>query len=425
MKNSILYDDRLPPAYLANGDFKNDCTTLKEDGLKFCEDTAFWDVHDKQGVLTTRHVVLSCDPGRKQWNTVMGPLNDPKPHGALWVYTPSPLSNVKDTPPPRAQRIAFTNYPLGHDFHPLGVDIYPSRAGGPSNMYVVNHARARTVIEQFTISPLDPSTARHVRTISTWQFISPNALALTSPDSFYVTNDHLLTRRIPVIGHVVALLESVLAIPLGFVSHVTLNPVNSGSESHYSTSASTPIIKTHQLVYPFVSFPNGISLSPSGDEVALGSSSLNRLFILARDPATNALTTKTKIPTPYCVDNVRHTDGGSVIVAGHPHFPSLIKVSKGAELKAGSWVMEVKESSGKNLREEEDAFDTQAVLSAARKVRLGKEWEMTTLFQSNGSGFDSSSTGMVDPHSGLLFITGLYAENGMLVCRLKSDQEKV
>ncbi|KAJ6531753.1 hypothetical protein B0H19DRAFT_1214111 [Mycena capillaripes] len=318
--------------------------------MKFCEDAAFWELHD-DAINSTRHqVIVSCDPGRKDWNTVLGPLDDPNGHGALWLF-----SGENDAVP---QRLSLKNYPPKHDFHPLGIAISPSHGNAQSNLFVVNHARKRTVIEQFTVSPASPGVATHVRTLSSPYFVSPNSITLTSPFSFYVSNDHLLTRR-GVFGNILPVLETVFALPLSWVSHVTLD---------LDPASPTPILE-HKFSALFIPFANGVSVSPSGSQVAV--------LIYSRDPRNNALAHTHTVPVPFAPDNLEFDGTGALIVTGHPHFLSLLKVK---------------------------ADPVNAV---------SPSW--TTLFQSNGSVFSSSATSVRDP-AGALYITGLY-ETGMLVCR--------
>jgi hypothetical protein len=336
--------------------------------MRFCEDASFWDLHDDGTNSTRREVIISCDPGRKEWNTVLGPLRNPEPHGSLW------LLSAKDGAAP--QRITLKNYPSDHDFHPLGIAISPSYGNGPSNLFVVNHARKRTVIEQFTMSPTSLGVATHVRTLSSPYFVSPNSLTLTSPFSFYVSNDHLLTRR-GVLGNILPVLETVLGLPLSWVSHISLDP---------NPTSHTPILE-HKFSALFIPFANGVSISPSGTQVAIASTSLSQVLIYSRDPANNALTHTHAVPVPFSADNLEFDETGTIIVTGHPHFLSLLKVKSDPthDIVSPSWVVGITDS------------------------------KVETLFQSDGTLFSSSATGLRDS-AGVLYVTGLY-ESGMLVCR--------
>jgi len=417
----------LPRGYVADGNFDSDCTTLRQhaegpeaEKLQFCEDATFWEHYDADGIVIERPVILSCDAGRRKWNTVMGPLHDADPKGSLWLYVPErPLSHHKSALPShtRAHPIILANYPSNHEFHPLGAAIWPSHGGNSSNLFVVNHARQQTVIEQFVLSPNKPTEAVHIQTITSPYFLSPNGLALTSPTSFYVTNDHLMTRRLPgLLGHILPEIESTLALPLAFVLHVTLNDFSPNRDS----------IANIQFSKVFTSFPNGIALSPSGDEVAIACSPMGQVGIFRRDPVTNALTPKYTVSVPFLADNVHYTKEHdrppSLIVAGHPNLPGLKKIAAGETgAVAPSWVVAVVPKAEDN-RSPQTTFDSDAPTSAATRVaKDGVEWTLKTLFQSGGDedngGFGVSSTGLVDPDSGALYVTGLYAREGAIMCK--------
>ena len=365
----------------------------------------------------------------------MGPLHNPNPHGALWLYVPLPqneqriLSSSVETN--KAHRITIKNYPPNHDFHPLGVQIWPSHAGNSSNLYVVNHARERTVIEQFLINPSHPIEIVHVRTVSHPYFLSPNALALTSPDSFYVSNDHLMTRRLPILGHVLPIMESLLALPLGYVSHVTLN---SPSASMTQGRSADPIAK-HAFAKLFIPFPNGVAISASGTEVVIVSTTLNQISFYERHPATNELTRlKHAVPVPFSPDNIHYspslTNKGQedVIVAGHPNFPDLTAVAANkTRASSSSWVVAIVPKDNEVTAKSEKMFDQEAPVSISTKIpRDGNNWTLKTLFQSDGieekGGFGGSTTGLRDPESGALYVSGLYARGGLLVCRPPSEK---
>ena len=325
----------------------------------------------------------------------MGPLRNPEPHGALWLYT----SDSKRTP----QRITFTGYPHGHDFHPLGIQVWPSHDGGESNLYVVNHARQRTFIEHFALDPAQPTVARHVRTITSPYFLSPNSLALTSPNAFFVTNDHLFTRRIPVIGDYLTFTESILSLPFGYVLHVTLSP------------DTEPTILNVSLPIPFVPFANGVALSHDGSSLAVASSSMSQVRVYDRDPATNALTRRAHtINVPFAADNLHYSDDGTLFVAGHPHFPSLIQLSANKTDVAPSWAVAIPPLPREGFTPPAE-FDLDAPTSLNGLVPGTPG--MTTVFQSDGQGFSSAATALKDDATGTLYVAGLYAEKGFIVCR--------
>jgi len=336
----------------------------------------------------------------------MGPLLDPNPRGSLWLYEPeSEPRNGSKMDPSKLRHLELKGFPTGHDFHPLGLEVYPSYAGNASNLYVVNHARERTVIEQFLLSPSEPDVATYIRTLTSPYFLSANSLALTSPDSFYVTNDHLITRRLPYIGRFLPLIESVFAFPLSFVSHITLQP-----------PSIKPPIQSHQFSVLFMPFSNGISLSPNGTHVAIASTTLGKVFIYTRNPTTNSLTQIQAVPVPFVPDNIQYThDGSAIIVAGHPHFPTLANVASKKTDVAPSWVVSIT-ITDPDVNVPVSTFDTQTPISANTMVPATAGYELKTLLQSDGSGFSTSSTGLLDPVTGALYVSGLYAADGLIIC---------
>ncbi|KAJ8516594.1 hypothetical protein ONZ45_g6123 [Pleurotus djamor] len=403
-----------PLGYYASGDFASDCSPLAPsddstyEEFKFCEDITFWDVSSSDSSTQTRHVIASCDFNRNAWNTVMGPLRDPDPRGSLWLYT-----STEENPKPR--RITFENYPEGHDFHPLGLEISHSLSGEPSNLFVVNHARKRTTIEQFTVNPNTPTTATYIRTLSSPYFVSPNSVALTSPTSFYVTNDHFFTRRLPFfLGNILPIIESVLALPLSWVAHIELlpNPNDPSGEPIFS----------HTPVAYGIPFANGIAMSPDGSTVAVSATSSGLVYFYSRNQTDNSLKHTDTVPVPFTPDNLQYDESGVLIVTGHPHFPSLIKVAADKPgAVAPSWVVSITPRVGGKLKSKSifapnQAYDTQAPISASLKAPAMLNHEVITLFQSNGTGFSTSATGLRDTHTGDLYVSGLYAKQGVIVC---------
>ena len=389
--------------------------------MDHCEDAVFWENVDDSGAVTDKVLLLSCDPNRKAWNTVMGPLSDPSPRGALWFYN---IGGDAIGAPAQPRRITLEGYPETHDFHPLGLDIYPSHPGQPySNLFVVNHARHNSTIEQFTLSWHEPDRAKWVRTISGPELVAPNALALTSPTSFYLTHDHRFTRRLPgILGKTLPITESILALPLAWATHVnvTTETVDSTILAHQSALTTT---KTHtETVASHIPFPNGVAISPDGTQVAIASTTLGEILFYERDVTTQALSLRARVPTPFAPDNIMYDSRGSLIVAGHPYFPALVAVAANrAGARAPSWVLSITPSRtppgvGAEMDAEmELAWDVDAPVPASRKVPRVPGYEVRTLYQSDGSEFSSSSTGLRDSKTGVLYVVGLY-QDGLMVC---------
>jgi hypothetical protein len=238
--------------------------------------------------------------------------------------------------------------------------------------------------------------------------VAPNALALTSPTSFYLTHDHRFTRRLPgVLGKALPVIESILALPLAWVTHVTLP----------DTDTDTATATHTQTVASRIPFPNGVAISPDGTQVAIASTALGQVLFYARDVATQALTLRARVPTPFAPDNVMFDSRGSLIVAGHPNFPALVAVAANRTgALAPSWVVSITPTPlPPGAGAETDAWDVGAPVPASRKVPRVPDYEMRTLYQSDGRGFSSSSTGLRDSKTGVLYMVGLY-QGGLMVC---------
>ena len=434
-RNVLIPTLDFPHSYYAGGSSGGHCTVVKDtlsNDMRYCEDAVFWErIEGTGGAVLDKVLLLSCDPNRKAWNTVMGPLSDPDPHGALWLY------DIGDAGA-RPRRITLEGYPEAHDFHPLGLDVYPSQQQPEndqpySNLFVVNHARNGSTIEQFVLSWDAPDCARWVRTLSGPDLVAPNALALTSPTSFYLTHDHRFTRRLPgMLGKILPVTESVLALPLGWTTHVTLTddtpPSSSSSGTHQSTTHTTTIAASR------IPFANGVAISPDGAQVAIASTSLCEILFYARasddndddnNGAATPLSLRARVPTPFAPDNIMFDSRGSLIVAGHPHFPSLVAVAANQTgAHAPSWVVSItpapRLTDAKARAEEGEqrrghVWDVGVPVPASRKVPPVPGYEMRTLYQSDGSAFSSSSTALRDAETGVLYIVGLY-EEGLMVC---------
>ncbi|KAL1733875.1 hypothetical protein EV714DRAFT_269479 [Schizophyllum commune] len=426
--NNILFTPPLPSAYYAHGNATQQCASPRADDVlfhlandaksspanefKYCEDAVFWDIHPHaRQPHSTRRAIISCDAGRKAWNTVMGPLLDPEPKGSLWV-----MDVAKGAAP---VRLEFAGFPSDHDFHPLGLDIYPSHDGEPSNLFVVNHARGRTCIEHFTVSPSGAAIATYIRTLDSLYFNSANSLALTSPTSFLVTNDHLFTRRLPFpLNHLLPITESILSLPLGWVAHVRLEPADDRSDREDAESAagSPQAIATVDVVAPFIPFPNGVAVSPTRDTVAVASTTTAevRLYHVAGrsnhvsfipDLTNYGLELRDTVPLPFLPDNLHFADDGSLVVAGHPNFPKLAALARGGTEPAGSWIVRIARKDVEKPGHDATAPDT-----------VHPRYDIQTLYQSNGAQLQTSSAGLYDVGKGLLIMAGLYAEPGVLMC---------
>jgi hypothetical protein len=218
-------------------------------------------------------------------------------------------------------------------FHPLGIDVFVVPQTSESRLAAVNHGKERTTIEIFSLNEEGGSAKlTHLHTISSPWFRAPNAVRFTSANSFYITQDHFFTRRLPwPVAPFLPLFETYLGIPAGVVNHVQFTGSGSELQSTITWSA---------LGIPFA---NGMAISPDGMEVTVASSNMNALYLYDREPATQSLKYRESLEMPFAVDNVDYTHTGEIIATGHPHFPALVSVAwNGTKFtQAPSWVLEV------------------------------------------------------------------------------------
>lgn len=325
----------------------------------------------------------------------MGPMRDPKPRGSLWVY-----DTAQDQSTPR--EIQLVGYPDSHNFHPIGLDIeHASESKTPSNLFVINHGAHNSTIEQFRMSITRPTEATYVRTITHRGLVAPNSLALTSPTSFIVSNDHYFTRRMSwPFNNVLPLLETVLSLPLGWLSYVHVDETSGDVQLHDIATG--------------ISFPNGVAISPTGDTIAISATTLSQvqIYTIKKTSHVPALALSESIDVPFTPDNLSFDDEGALIVAGHPHFPSLLSVAARASLytHAPSWILSVRNTSSGSSDNAPVPVHSRVTVSANREIK--------TLYQSSGKHFSTSTTGLVDSRSGKLYSVGLY-QTGLLICQQK------
>jgi len=287
----------------------------------------------------------------------MGPLRNGTGLGGLWVYAHGA------TP----VQVRFDHDFADNGFHPMGIHSLPA---DPTQLLVVNHGIRQSTIEQFNITLTPPYQARHVRTYAHPKIVSPNAVAWTGPSSFYITQDHRWTRRLPHVGPALSLLETLLLPGMTEVSHV-------------ATTTTTEVTRA----VGGLAFPNGISVSASGERVAVASSSRFAVYFYNRDPVSHRLTLNTSVEVPMAPDNVHFADEETLIVAGHPNYLALAAVAAGAKgVVSPSWVLSIT-----------------------------GQTQVKTLYWGDGAVFGSSTAGLWDQRTKRLFVVGLYQE-GLLVC---------
>ncbi|KAG8948817.1 hypothetical protein FRC04_009281 [Tulasnella sp. 424] len=387
--------------------------------FRFCEDMVQWDLVDADGQRAkggVRHLIVGCDPGEKDWNPVMGPLNDPwTKQGSFWLYSYSSES-AQGVP----RKLEFQGFPKSSVFHPFGFDITYDPKTKQYRLFATNHGEKASSVEVFTLSPPPPSSslddshqqqlqqgavvrATYVRTLSHSSIVSPNNVAIISPTSFYLTNDHTLSRRTPFVGTFLHVFETFFNFPGGWVDLIEFDDDDAGE------------VRVTRAIDRKIPFANGIAMSPDGRTVAVASSTEITVSFYDRDATTNKLTYNSRVDVPFHPDNIAYDkqDGTTLYASGAPFYPDMIEVSKGKKLYAPSWVVAIspREPGGSDKQYQEGA----AVPSHFR-ASMSPSWAVRTIYQSDGSGFSASATGFVDKEGGKLFAAGLFEPRGILQC---------
>ncbi|GME43172.1 Glycoside hydrolase family 16 [Neofusicoccum parvum] len=428
-----------------------------KDILKNCEDVI---ILEEQGVA-----ILSCDPQRDAWNTVMGTFIDPAPPGAIfqWFY-----SDPDSFPQPLVLEDFGDRAVV--DFHPLGIEYHAES----STLFVVNHASSGPTVELFNYVPWNGfgrAAATHRQTVTHPALWTPNSVHALNGTSFLVTNDHFFRVRERFVAQKI---ETYGFLPGGNVVHVVLPPAadpveptslgDDADEAAPAPAAPAPIVTTIASSIPFA---NGIALlnsttlavaSTGGRSVKLYSLSTN-----ATDGAVS-LTYLTDVRAPAMLDNLSVDSSGRLLAAGHPRPGALTEtVSRRARClrlraaaeeaaaaqaaaRAASAEAEAERAAGMQPpppTEQEELADAASkkrvdvLLSEADKDALlrcaasfddvSPSWVGELAFDPDtgegrwkelfvGRGYGASSSAARDVAEGIVLVSGLY-ETGVLVGR--------
>ncbi|PYH47100.1 calcium-dependent phosphotriesterase [Aspergillus saccharolyticus JOP 1030-1] len=339
------------------------------DQIRNCED-----VHlDEQRGFA----ILSCDPGRDTWNTVMGTFINATNPGTLYLY-----NYASTTTPDEANLhpLPLHNFPAAQrqTFHPLGIAYHPSTG----HLFVANHAPTGPTVEVFTLDYTNPQNPflDHHKTITHPLLHGPNALLAVSPHELYITNDHRFIRR----AHpFLAALETYIAYPGGTVVHADLH------SDRYKVVAHLP-------------FANGVTALNS-THLAVASTTTPSVTVYRIDPTTKDLQATLSLRVKFLVDNLSTDANGKLVMAGHPHIPALGKVA------STNWEVDYGGSgAGKPIGERPRAPSWVAEWDG------NAEGKVVDLYV--GEEFGSSSTAVRDVGRGVGIVSGLY-ERGVLVWR--------
>ncbi|KAI0203450.1 putative paraoxonase [Astrocystis sublimbata] len=352
------------------------------DRIRSCEDAL---LVESEGLA-----ILACDPGRERWNTVMGIFHPgPVESGKLYVFDYADTSASEDQ---ALKQLEFVDFEFHHDFHTLGMAFNEST----STLFVASHRHDQPAVEVFKLD-LEAYTATHLRSIQHPLIKGPNAIALINDHEFYVTNsNYFLIRDHPALNK----LELHLGLPGGTVVHVDFSPMLAGPQK--------ASVQAH--VVQRLAFANGIELlnDTTAAVSSTGKAKVNFYSISRSQNGTGVpnFTYLSEVKVPFSPDNLSISKDGALIIAGHPHVPSLGKFTETRHICNSAVELAKADASM------QETCKTLAAPSWA--ARWTEEGGLQNLYVDTE--YPSSATAARDSERKIGIISGLYAK-GVLVWR--------
>ncbi|KAI0479824.1 hypothetical protein F4859DRAFT_477492 [Xylaria cf. heliscus] len=350
-----------------------------EDQIRDCEDTV---LVESRGLA-----LLACDTGRETWNPVMNFVVDDaeRHHSAeFWAYNyaDSSLSDSQSL-----QRIKFVG--LSSELRTIGFEIHePS-----STLFVTNVGPQGPRVEQFHLD-LDTLTATHKRTLIHPLIRSPNSIVALSDSDFLLTNQHHFTAR--EYGPLLWAFETYVAPPISSIVHVRI--LDDGT--------------LDAAVVARQPYSNGITLLNDGT-VAVAATNERLVYLYEMSPGKSQmrphprLEKKSSIWLPFLPDNLSVSKrDGALLIAGHPHLPSLNKFARSRHICHRPEVL------AKGGKEAEKMCNTTTAASWA------SEWTPEGGLKHIYAGWEypTSASAVRDKDKGVGIVSGLYGK-GIFIWR--------
>jgi hypothetical protein len=172
-----------------------------------------------------------------------------------------------------------------------------------STLFATNHLKDGSRLEVFKLDFTGGKiVALHKRTIKHPLLHAPNSMTAINEHELYVTNDHYFPAR----EHpVLSVVETYSVFPGGSVVHVDIAE------------------EVTCRVLSRIPFANGVVFT---DPTTLVVASTNKasLFVYSVNQTTRDLSLRNTVRFPYMVDNLSADSNGKLLVAGHPHAPSMV-----------------------------------------------------------------------------------------------------
>lgn len=249
---------------------------------------------------------------------------------------------------------------------------------------MINLAEAEARVSIFKLSAVEMA-ATHLGSFQHASLSAPNSVVAISESEYLITNNHFFSRRKSAI---LPLLETYLGVPGGSIVYVDMKP---------TLIKDAPVIETIGRL----GFANGIALF-NDSTVAVASSSMASVTLYSigkeRYRGPPKLMHYQTIKVPLHPDNLSVDGNGKLLIAGHPHAPSMEKLAKNSARC---------NSVGNESKKGCDRIKAPSMIS---------EWSERDRFKTLYAGidYDSSSTALRDVDRQIGMAVGLYAK-GMMV----------
>ena len=227
------------------------------------------------------------------------------PGNGIWAFEPGD---------PQTLRRVSADAPA--DFRPHGISLY--RDGDLARLFVVSHPATGSQVLIFNIA--EDGTLSHVRTVTDPKIFSPNDVAATGPESFYVTNSSRFG------DNPAGVAEALLGLPL-------VNVVHFNGET--ATKAAGGLV-----------YGNGIALGADGSRVYAANFIAQRIDVFERDPQSDALTKVDTFRAPFGLDNIELDEDGDLWVAGNTEIFSFLAHQEDPRRHAPSFAVEFDRETG-------------------------------------------------------------------------------
>jgi hypothetical protein len=269
----------------------------------------------------------------------------------------------------------------------LGLDFHEQS----STLFVTNHARSGSRIEQFHLD-LERLVATHTRSLSHPLIRLPNSIIALSESEFFFTNQHYFTARES--PFLLWALETYLALPIASIVHARISADGSVDAAIVGRQA----------------YPNGIALL---NETTLAVAATNKrlVYLYALVPGKTSphpgLVVQSSIWLPFLPDNLAISKSdGALLIAGHPHLPSLNKFARSRHLCNHPDML-------KQGREEE-----RQMCAKMNAASWASEWTPSEGLKHIYAGWEYPTSVSVvrDRETGVGIVAGLYSK-GLMVWR--------